>query len=271
MFQNVLENVRKKCPLIHNITNYVTANDCANVVLACGASPIMADEKDEVADITAICAGLNINMGTISKPKIESMWIAGKKANELHHPIVLDPVGVGISKLRRDTAMQFLQEIQFTVIRGNVSEIKKLALGIGTEKGVDAADCITEENMDEIVAFAKVFAKETGAIVVLTGAVDIVADGQKAYCIRNGHPMMSSITGTGCQLSAMIAAYISANPENLFIAVVAAVSTMGYAGEIAYARLSESDGNATYRTYIIDAIYNMTTEMLEKGAKYEVR
>lgn len=271
MFQNVLENVRKKCPLIHNITNYVTANDCANVVLACGASPIMADEKDEVADITAICAGLNINMGTISKPKIESMWIAGKKANELHHPIVLDPVGVGISKLRRDTAMQFLQEIQFTVIRGNVSEIKKLALGIGTEKGVDAADCITEENMDEIVAFAKVFAKETGAIVVLTGAVDIVADGQKAYCIRNGHPMMSSITGTGCQLSAMIAAYISANPENLFIAVVAAVSTMGYAGEIAYTRLSELDGNATYRTYIIDAIYNMTTEMLEKGAKYEVR
>lgn len=271
MFQNVLENVRKKCPLIHNITNYVTANDCANVVLACGASPIMADEKDEVADITAICAGLNINMGTISKPKIESMWIAGKKANELHHPIVLDPVGVGISKLRRDTAMQFLQEIQFTVIRGNVSEIKKLALGIGTEKGVDAADCITEENMDEIVAFAKVFAKETGAIVVLTGAVDIVADGQKAYCIRNGHPMMSSITGTGCQLSAMIAAYISANPENLFIAVVAAVSAMGYAGEIAYARLSELDGNATYRTYIIDAIYNMTTEMLEKGAKYEVR
>ena len=95
MFQNVLENVRKKCPLIHNITNYVTANDCANVVLACGASPIMADEKDEVADITAICAGLNINMGTISKPKIESMLIAGKKANELHHPIVLDPVGVG--------------------------------------------------------------------------------------------------------------------------------------------------------------------------------
>ena len=167
--------------------------------------------------------------------------------------------------------MQFLQEIQFTVIRGNVSEIKKLALGIGTEKGVDAADCITEENMDEIVAFAKVFAKETGAIVVLTGAVDIVADGQKAYCIRNGHPMMSSITGTGCQLSAMIAAYISANPENLFIAVVAAVSAMGYAGEIAYARLSELDGNATYRTYIIDAIYNMTTEMLEKGAKYEVR
>ena len=125
--------------------------------------------------------------------------------------------------------------------------------------------------MDEIVAFAKVFAKETGAIVVLTGAVDIVADGQKAYCIRNGHPMMSSITGTGCQLSAMIAAYISANPENLFIAVVAAVSAMGYAGEIAYARLSELDGNATYRTYIIDAIYNMTTEMLEKGAKYEVR
>lgn len=192
----------------------------------------MAEELDEVADITAICAGLNLNMGTISKPKIESMLIAGKKANALHHPIVLDPVDVGISKLRMDTAMRFLQEIQFTVIRGNVSEIKKLALDIGAEKGVDAAEYITEENIDEIVAFAKVFAKETGAIVVLTGALDIVADSEKACCIRNGHPMMSSITGTGCQLSAMI---------------------------------------ATYRTYIIDASYNMTTEMLEKGAKYEVR
>lgn len=178
----------------------------------------MAEELDEVADITAICAGLNLNMGTISKPKIESMLIAGKKANALHHPIVLDPVDVGISKLRMDTAMRFLQEIQFTVIRGNVSEIKKLALDIGAEKGVDAAEYITEENIDEIV--------------VLTGALDIVADSEKACCIRNGHPMMSSITGTGCQLSAMI---------------------------------------ATYRTNIIDAIYNMTTEMLEKGAKYEVR
>lgn len=273
MFQNMLENVRKKCPLIHNITNYVTVNDCANIVLACGASPIMADDKDEVADITTICGGLNINIGTLNRRTIESMLIAGKRANELNHPVVLDPVGAGASKLRTETAMQLLAEVRFAVIRGNISEIKTLASGSGTTKGVDAdvADKVTEENLDEVVVFAKAFAAKTGAVIAITGAIDIVADDKKAYCIRNGHPMMSSITGTGCQLSAMTAAYVTANPDNTLEAAAAAVAAMGYAGEVAHARLSALDGNSTYRNYIIDAIYNMTPEMLEKGANYEVR
>ena len=273
MFQNMLENVRKNCPLIHNITNYVTVNDCANIVIACGASPIMADDKEEVAEITAICSGLNINIGTLNSRTIASMLIAGKRANELNHPVVLDPVGAGASKLRTETAMQLLQEVKFSVIRGNISEIKTLASGSGTTKGVDAdvADKVTEENLDDVIAFAKAFAKKTGAVIAITGAIDIVADSKKAYCIRNGHPMMSSITGTGCQLSAMTAAFVTANPDQLLEATAAAVSAMGYAGEVAYSRLTEMDGNSTYRNYIIDAIYNMTPEMLEKGAKYEVR
>lgn len=161
MIEKMLENVRTKCPLIHNITNYVTVNDCANVLIACGASPIMADDKDEVEDITTICAGLNINIGTLNRRSIASMLIAGKRANKLNHPVVLDPVGVGASKLRTDTAMQLLEEIKFAVIRGNISEIKTLVFGSGTTKGVDAdmADKITEENLDEIIAFAGVFAK----------------------------------------------------------------------------------------------------------------
>ena len=273
MFQNMLENVRKNCPLIHNITNYVTVNDCANIVIACGASPIMADDKDEVADITTICAGLNINIGTLNSRTIASMLIAGKRANELNHPVVLDPVGAGASKLRTETAMQLLEEVKFTVIRGNISEIKTLAFGSGTTKGVDAdaVDKVTEENLDDVIAFAKAFAKKTGAVIAITGAIDIVADGKNAYCIRNGHQMMSSVTGTGCQLSAMTTAFVTANPDHLLEAAAAAVSAMGYAGEVAYSRLTEMDGNATYRNYIIDAIYNMTPEMLEKGAKYEVR
>ena len=273
MFQNMLENVRKNCPLIHNITNYVTVNDCANIVIACGASPIMADDKEEVAEITTICSGLNINIGTLNSRTIASMLIAGKRANELNHPVVLDPVGAGASKLRTETAMQLLQEVKFSVIRGNISEIKTLASGSGTTKGVDAdvADKVTEDNLDDVIAFAKAFAKKTGAVIAITGAIDIVADSEKAYCIRNGHPMMSSITGTGCQLSAMTAAFVTANANQLLEATAAAVSTMGYAGEVAYRRLTEADGNATYRNYIIDAIYNMTPEMLEKGAKYEVR
>lgn len=273
MFKIIYENVRKSCPLIHNITNYVTVNDCANIVLACGASPIMADDKDEVAEITTICSGLNINIGTLNSRTIDSMLIAGKKANELGHPVVLDPVGAGASKLRTDTAMKLLEEVNFTVIRGNISEIKTLVSGIGSTKGVDAdvADKVTEENLDEVIAFTKAFARKTGAVIAVTGAIDIVADAEKAYCIYNGEPMMSSITGTGCQLSAMTASFVTANLEHPLEATAAAVSAMGLAGEIAYKRLSDLDGNSTYRNYIIDAIYRMTPEELEKGAKYEVR
>lgn len=273
MFQSILENVRKNSPLIHNITNYVTVNDCANIVIACGASPIMADDTEEVSEITTLCAGLNINIGTLNTRTIASMLIAGERANELNHPVVLDPVGAGASKLRTETALQLLKEVNFTVIRGNISEIKTLAFGNGTTKGVDAdvSDRITKENIHEGIAFAKSFAQKTDAVIAITGEIDIVTDSEKTYCIYNGHPMMSAITGTGCQLSAMTAAFVTANPNCPLEATAAAVSAMGYAGELAYHKLCKLDGNATYRNYIIDAIYNMTPEILEKGAKYEVR
>ena len=232
MLKTAFENLRSRSPLIHNITNYVTVNDCANMVLACGASPIMADDAAEVEEITAICGGLNINIGTLNSRTVTSMLLAGKKANQLGHPVVLDPVGAGASHLRTDTAFRLLREVQFTVIRGNISEIKTLASGAGTTKGVDAdvADKVTEENLDSAVAFAKAFAARTGAVVAITGAIDIVADAQKAYCIRNGNAMMSSITGTGCQLSALTAAFVTANPDHPLEAAAAAVCAMGLAG-----------------------------------------
>ena len=265
MLKQMFDQVREKSPLIHNLTNYVTVNDCATMVLACGASPIMADDKEEVAEIQTICAGLNINIGTLNSRTIESMKIAGARANELGHPAVLDPVGVGASTLRTSTANELLKAVKFTVIRGNISEIKTLAVGTGTTKGVDAdiADRVTEDNLDEAVAFVKKFAERTGA--------DIVADAKKAYCIYNGHPMMSSITGTGCQLSALTAAFVTANQDHPLEAAAAAVCAMGLAGEIAHKRLTPQDGNATYRNYIIDAIYHMDGENLERGAKFEVK
>lgn len=272
MFQEMLENVRKTCPLIHNITNYVTVNDCANVLLACGGSPIMADDAEEAEDITSICGGLNINIGTLNQRTIPAMHKAGKKANALGHPVVLDPVGAGASGLRTETAKNLMENVQFTVIRGNISEIKALALGTGGARGVDAdvADAVTKEALPQTVAFAKAFAKETGAVIAITGAIDIVANGEKAYCIYNGHPMMSTITGTGCQLSAITAAYVTANPETPLEAAAAAVCLMGVCGEKAYARLTEQDGNATYRNYIIDAIFRLTGEELENAANYDV-
>ena len=268
-----LENVRSKKPLIHNITNYVTVNDVANILLACGASPIMSDDVGEVEDITSICAGLCINIGTLNQNTIPSMLLAGRRAEALGHKTVLDPVGAGASTLRTDTALALMEKVRPDVIRGNISEIKTLASGAGTTKGVDAdvADKVTEENLDSAVAFAKAFAARTGAVVAITGAIDIVADAHKAYCIRNGHPMMSSITGTGCQLSALTAAFVTANPGHPLEAAAAAVCAMGLAGETAHKRLTPLDGNSTYRNYIIDAIYNMTPDQLEEGANYEVR
>ena len=273
MLKNCLENVRATVPLVHNITNYVTVNDVANVLLACGGSPIMSDEPEDVEEITSICGGLNINIGTLNKRSIEGMMVAGKKATELKNPILLDPVGAGASALRTNTALELMDKLELTVIRGNISEIKTLSLGSGTTKGVDAdvADRVTEETLDDAVRFAKNIAAQTKAIVAITGAIDLVADADTCYVIRNGRPEMGKITGTGCQLSGMATAFVVANPDNKLEAVAAAVCTMGLAGEIGWERMQEGDGNSTYRNRIIDAIYNMDGETLEKGAKYELR
>lgn len=273
MLGTYIENVRKNAPLIHNITNYVTVNDVANVLLACGGSPIMSDDPREVEEITSICNGLNINIGTLNSRTIDSMLLAGKKANELQHPVLLDPVGAGASTLRTETARKLIEHIHFHVIRGNISEIKTLAMGSKTTKGVDAdmADAVTENNLEQTVTFAKNFARERNTIIAITGAIDLVSDSTTCYCIRNGHPEMSRITGTGCQLSGMITAFIAANPEHPLEAAVAAVCTMGLAGEIAWEHMQKGDGNATYRNRIIDAIYHMNGKTLEKGARMLIK
>ena len=187
--------------------------------------------------------------------------------------MLLDPVGAGASALRTNTAIELMQKVKFTVIRGNISEIKTLALGSGTTKGVDAdvADAVTDENLDSAVAFVKDFAAKTGAIVAVTGAIDLVSDGQTCYVIRNGRPEMGKITGTGCQLSGMMTAFVVANPDNRLEAAAAAVCAMGLAGEIGWSRMADGDGNSTYRNRIIDAICNMDGATLDGGAKYELR
>lgn len=272
MLAHYLKQIHEKTPLIHAITNYVTVNDCANILLASGASPIMADDAQEVEAITAICGGLVLNIGTLNSRTIDSMKLAGKKANELAHPVLLDPVGVGASALRTATANELLKEIQFSVIRGNISEIKMLAAGTGTVRGVDAAasDTVTKENREQIIAFAKAFAKETGAVIVITGATDIIADSTRAVLVKNGDPYMAKITGSGCMLSALLTAFVTANQEDIFTAVLAGVCLMGLAGERAEAkRAAAAAGNASYRNFLIDEIGLITPEKLEAGANYE--
>ena len=228
-----LENVRSKKPLIHNITNYVTVNDVANILLACGASPIMSDDAGEVEEITSACGGLCINIGTLNQNTVSSMLLAGKRASSLGRKTVLDPVGAGASRLRTETAFRLIEQIRFDVIRGNISEMKALALGSGGAKGVDAdvADAVTEDTLDSAVSFVQAFSQKTGSVIAVTGAIDLVADGKRCAVIRNGRPEMGRITGTGCQLSAMLAAFVTANPEKVWEAAAAAVCAMGLAGE----------------------------------------
>ena len=274
MLGKYLKALQEKHPLIHNITNYVTVNDCANVLLACGGSPIMADDQSEVSEICSICSGLNINIGTLNERTINSMLIAGKKANELSHPVLLDPVGAGASALRTDTAKKLMDDIQFTIIRGNISEIKALALGSGSTKGVDASldDAITDKNLDSAVSFAREFSERTGSIVVITGAIDIVSDKNKSFIIRNGHPLMARITGSGCMLSAMTTAYAAANPENVLPSAAAAVCAFGLCGEKAFVTMEKNQaGNSSFRNYLIDEVYKLTPAALDKGASYEIR
>ena len=233
----------------------------------------MSDEPFDVEDITSICGGLNINIGTLNQMTIEGMKKAAVKADSLGHMTLLDPVGAGASRLRTDTAKELMELITFKVIRGNISEIKTLAAGSGTTRGVDAdiSDAVNDDNLDTAVDFVKAFAKKSGSVIAVTGAIDLVSDAKRCFVIRNGRPEMGRITGTGCQLSGMMTAFITANPENVLEAAAASVCAMGLAGEIGYKNLKEYEGNSTYRNLIIDAIYNMTGEALDAGAKYDVK
>ncbi len=266
-----LDAVRTKAPLVHNITNYVTVNDCANALLACGASPIMSDEPAEVGDITSICGGLTLNIGTLHKASIEAMFVAGRRSAELKHPLILDPVGAGASALRTEVAGQLLDELPITVVRANMSEAKALVSGAARTRGVDVCpdDIVTTKNLSASVAFARDFARKIDAIVAITGAIDIVADANRAFAVRNGTPLQGKITGAGCMLSCLCSAFVVANPHISFEATLAAVVSMGVAGQIAAARMGEFDGNGTFRTYLLDALYLMDGRTLEVEALVE--
>lgn len=266
MLAEILNRNRSVSPMVHCMVNLVTANDCANLVLASGASPIMAEDAEEVEEVTAVCSGLVLNLGTPSPRKIEALIRAGQAANRLRHPVVFDPVGVGSSQLRKQAAKDILQTVNVTVIRGNASEIRTLVSGTMASRGVD----VDETLPSDAPALARELARLSGAVVVLSGDADIVTDGKITYRVRNGHPMMRSVTGTGCQLSSLIGAYVAANPENPLQAALTAVCAMGLCGEIAHDRLGKLDGNASYRNYIIDALYHLRGGELEEGANYEI-
>ena len=202
MLGEILEQTRRKNPLLHCMVNLVTANDCANLVLACGASPIMAEDLEEAEQVVSACDGLVLNLGTPSHRKVQALLLAGKTAKSRGKPVIFDPVGAGCSDFRRNAAHEMIEQVRPDIIRGNASEIRALLLGTLARRGVDA-DVVAEEPLER----ARALAEKTGAVVVISGDVDVVTDGVTSYRVRNGHPMMRFVTGTGCQLSAPIGAY----------------------------------------------------------------
>lgn len=264
---NLINNVRQAVPLVHHITNYVTVNDCANITLAIGASPIMADAIEEVAEIVAISSSLVLNIGTLNHRTIESMILAGKTANDKGIPVVFDPVGVGASALRNKTAQRILEQVKVSVLRGNISEMLYLSNLSSSTKGVDAHE---DDLSSDAVKVSGELARKLGCVVAITGAVDTISDGNRTMLVKNGHSALSKITGTGCMCSSLIGSFCGALPEKSFESAVTALLCMGIAGEIAFEK-SGNVGNGAYRSSLHDAISNINADILESRAKlYEV-
>lgn len=270
-FITPLHCVRQNQPLIQCITNFVTVNDCANIILAAGGSPSMSQDIREVEESVSGADALVCNLGAIDFTA--SMAAAGKKANQLKKPVILDPVAAGTTQLRREASRALLGQVHFSVIRGNASEIRFLSGKQSSGSGVDVGpkDAATKDNLSDVLEMTRQLAQKTDSVIVLSGALDVISDGTRNAVLHNGCPTMARITGSGCMLTALIGAFCAAAPEDLFCAAVSATAAMGVCGELAEKRrLANGTGNATFRTDLIDAMFNLTEIQLREGIHYEI-
>lgn len=263
----IRQSIKSKRPLIHCITNPISINDCANMVLAVGAKPIMAEHLLEVCEITTVSKSLGVNLGNITDNRMKSMLISGKIAFEKKIPQVIDLVGVGCSKLRLDYARKFISECHPSVIKGNMSEIKAICGIKSNSKGIDvgAGDIVTEENSDESIEMLKKLSLQTASVVAATGVVDIITNGTHTYLITNGCEMLSMITGTGCMLTALIASYISSG--NILDSTVLAIVLMGICGELS----QNVKGTGSFRNDLIDNMFNISDDIIRKKIRYKLK
>ena len=264
-----LKSIKEKNPLTHCITNSVTINDCANAVLAIGGSPFMAEDAEELEEVVAIADVLVINIGKLSKDQVEAMKISAKTANKTNTPIVLDPVGVGVTQLRNRTTLNLIENYDMAAIRGNISEIKAIAKLVGvidennTAKGVDVNidDIITEENLPANGELIRELAAKLNTTILASGPIDILSDGETTIAIDNGDDMMPLITGSGCMLSSIVGSCVGGSTplEGSLVAILA----MNIAGEKARAKVNEKDeGTGSFRAYLIDYLYKTDAETL---------
>jgi hydroxyethylthiazole kinase len=259
-----LEKVRNQKPLVHHITNWVTIYDCANVVKIFGASPVMAHAKEEVNDMVNIASSLVLNIGTLTTDIIESMIIAGKRANERNIPVVLDVCGAGATPFRDDMCKKILSNCKIDILKGNSSEIARIAgMNIQT-KGVDSS----EVNAD-LSQLSKSLAVKNDCTVVITGKYDIVSDKSRTFIINNGHEMMSRIVGTGCMAASVVGTFagVSSDKDYAFSSVSGLVC-YEIAAEIA-ANLCQGPG--TFKEHLFDAVSNLSNDQIIEMQNAEVK
>ncbi|CUH94704.1 Hydroxyethylthiazole kinase 2 [Propionispora sp. 2/2-37] len=256
--------VKAQKPLIHCITNPISINDCANVVLAVGAKPIMAEHPAEVSEITATAKALAVNLGNITDQRMQAMLLSGKVACERHIPSVIDLVGIGCSHLRLDFAKRFISKCHPNVIKGNMSEIRALCSVESHARGIDVGDqdILTNDNLDDSIKLLQALSLKTGAVVAATGNVDIITDGRDTYLIANGCEMLSMITGTGCMLNVLIASFISG--KHIIAGTILATALMGIGGEIS----QRVQGTGMFRTALLDNLFGISDSVFSEKIRY---
>ncbi|WP_323735714.1 hydroxyethylthiazole kinase [Methanosphaera sp. ISO3-F5] len=273
---DLIEKLRQESTLTHCITNVVTVKDCANAVLAVGGSPIMANAPEEAEEITSIASSLVINIGTLTTEQIQTMKKSAKTATKQQKPFILDPVGVGISKIRNETPIEIIKESKPTIIRGNLSEIKAIAMFYDileectTAKGVDVADTdiINEKTLKTNAQIVKNIAEKLNTTIAVSGPIDIISDGKEVYAINNGDAMMANITGTGCMLGCIMGAYTAVGDG--LTAAITATTVMAIAGELAAQKTMETNtGTGSFGIYLIDELSKINKETFTKYANIQ--
>jgi len=256
----LVERIKNKSPLIHNITNFVVMNSTANILLALGASPVMAHCIKEVEEMTGLADALVLNIGTLQEDWVESMILAGKAANRKGIPVVLDPVGSGATKFRTDTVRRIMNEMAVSVLRGNASEIFSLSDTDVKTRGVDSSLGLNPEMADSI----QTLAQDLSCIIAVSGPEDMIIDGRDIIKVANGQPLMTRVTGIGCGLSAVVGAFCAASGEDLLAATAAAFGVYGLCGDLA---IKISDKPGSFFTAFLDTLYGLEPEDIHAGLR----
>lgn len=258
-----LAETRAKGPLVHHLTNLVTINDCANVTLCIGASPVMSDSHEEADQLTALASALVLNMGTLNPLQVEAMVRAGQAAHKKGIPIVFDPVGAGATPYRQQTARRIMEEVKPTIVKGNLAEIKFLVGLASVQKGVDSLEGAGAA--EAVLTLAKTF----GCIAAATGAVDHVSDGTTVWSVTGGRAELGRVTGTGCMTASLIGSLAGAGADPATAALVG-ILVMNRAGEVSGRAFEQGQGMGHFRTGLFDAIGAMKDADLLAGERIRV-